>query len=212
MDGVGLAFRENQKQAFLDSEPTWSQRLGDGWKGTRFLGKGNFGIVGLWEYRGDPARAPPVTQVVVKQSTDEPMDEFHEIWGGKSAMDEGRILKLLGKLNSNHIIRQYGGNRVGDRFLDMGLVVRIFLEFCPGGDLDQLVAGFEQPQRPVLSEIDLWTIFKCLALGIAVLDRGTENTNGPAWNGNPPDRPELCHFDIKPDNSKPYNCLKFLIF
>jgi serine/threonine protein kinase len=143
-----------------------------------------------------------VTKVVVKQSTDEPMDDLNQVWGGKSAMDEGRILAVLGRLNSTHIIRQYGGNRLGDKFLEMDHVVRIFLEFCPGGDLDQLVAGFEQPPLPLLSELDLWTIFKCLALGIAVLDRGTENVNEPAWGGHPPDRPELCHFDIKSDNSK----------
>jgi serine/threonine protein kinase len=202
MEGVGLAFRDSQKQAFLDSEPSWTVRLGDGWKGIKFLGKGSFGIVGLWEYQGDPTKAPAVTKVVVKQSADEPMDDMNIVWGGKSAMDEGRILAVLSKLNSNHIIRQYGGNRRGDQFLEMGQVVRIYLEFCPGGDLDQLVSGFHQPPNPLLHELDLWKIFKCLAFGVAVLDRGTENSKEPAWRGYSPHRPELCHFDIKPDNSK----------
>jgi hypothetical protein len=66
MEGVGLAFRDSQKQMFLDSESNWIQHLGDGWKGVRFLGKGNFGIVGLWEYQGQSTKAPAVTKVVVK--------------------------------------------------------------------------------------------------------------------------------------------------
>lgn len=57
----------------------------------KFLGKGCFGIVGLWEYRGDVLMAPEVTKVVVKQSADEPMDHIYNVWGGKSAMDEGRM-------------------------------------------------------------------------------------------------------------------------
>jgi serine/threonine protein kinase len=130
------------------------------------------------------------------------MDDLNVVWGGKSAMDEGRILEVLARLKSNHIIRQYGGNHVGDKFLEMGDVVRIFLEFGPGGDLEQLVSRFEQSPRPALSELDLWRIFKCLALGLAVLGRGSENVDTPAWGGYPPDKPELCHFDIKCDNSK----------
>jgi serine/threonine protein kinase len=170
-------------------------------EGGKFLGKGCFGIVGLWEYRGDVLMAPEVTKVVVKQSADEPKDHIYNVWGGKSAMDEGRILEMLGRLGSNHIIRQYGGNRVGDTFLEMGPVVRKFLEFCPGGDLNQLVSGFEQPPQPVVDELHLWSIFNCLALGISVLDRGTENIHEAAWGGRQPDKPELCHFDIKSDNS-----------
>lgn len=36
---------------------------------------------------------------------------------------------MLGRLGSNNIIHQYGGNRVGDIFLEMGPVVRNFLNF-----------------------------------------------------------------------------------
>lgn len=196
-----VPFRDAQIPAWLDSEKDWEQRLGEGWTGTKFLGKGSFGIVGLWEYRGDPANAPEITQVVVKQCEDADQDPERNIWGGKTPYDEARILTKLSKAKTNHIIKQYGGNRVGDKFLEMGYVVRIFLEFCPGGDLKQLLAKEGEDPNTALSEADFWAIFNCLALGVFAMYCGTEDPSERGWLADP-DYTEICHFDIKPDNSK----------
>jgi serine/threonine protein kinase len=204
MEAGTVPFRDSDKLLFLASEPQWSQRLGEGWKGIRFLGRGAFGVVGLWEYQGDPTApsAPKITKVVVKMSCDEPMDQANLVFGTKSPFEEGWMLEQLAKAGSPHIIRQYGGNKIGDRFGDMDKVVRIFLEYCRGGDLDQFVGPVGGKAEEPLSEVDLWTIFRCLAKGVAVLDRGTENPNEQAWDAPYPEFPEICHYDIKPDNSK----------
>ena len=53
-------------------------------------------------------------------------------------MNEGVIHKTLSKVLMNHTIKQYADNIVNDKFMDMGLAVPMFLEYGPGGDLDQM--------------------------------------------------------------------------
>jgi serine/threonine protein kinase len=213
MAAFGVPVRDHEIQQWIrDSDKNWTRKLGKGWVGKRFLGKGQFGIVGLWEYQGPPQMAPEITQVVVKQVCLD-MAHIEPPWGEMTGLSEGTILQKLSKVNTRHIIKMYGGNKLGDRFGEMSVVVKMFLEFCPGGDLEQLLVGWDEDYAPmrrkhVYDESDIWTIFYCLALGIAAMDRGTENSMEPAWFGEgerplPPDQQtEICHFDIKPDNSK----------
>ncbi|KAG0647414.1 Serine threonine-kinase GIN4 [Hyphodiscus hymeniophilus] len=203
MNGSFVPFIESgpnsQVAAFLASQPDWRQGLGPGWKGTKFLGKGGYDIVGLWEYKGDPMRAPAVTKVVVKVAEDTDQDIDKNIFRGKTAYDEGNILAKLSKVPTNHVIKQYGGNRVGDKFLDMDYVVRIYLEFCPGGDLDQFIAREGEAPNHLLDEADLWAIFNCLAIGALAMHRGTELPTEVRRQGRKVNT-EICHYDIKPDN------------
>jgi hypothetical protein len=230
---AGSAFQDSDIEKWLASEPQWTSRLGEGWKGTKFLGKGSFGIAGLWEYKGEnlsqspddmdltpsqelsrsPALfndltgsrrkdAPALRKVVVKQSEAEDTNWDYQ-WPlvQKTPLDEGNRLAKLALLGSKHIIRQFGENKLGDTFRTMGKVVRIFLEYCPGGDLGQFVGPPDEPTKIRLLEVDIWAIFHCIALGLTVMDRGTEDIKAPAWRGNIKDT-ELVHYDIKPDNSK----------
>ncbi|KAI6711357.1 hypothetical protein JHW43_006129 [Diplocarpon mali] len=196
-----LAFRPQDEAAFLASEPTWKNRIGQGWHGTKLLGKGSFGVTGLWEYLGDDPKAPALKQVVVKQS------QFKEYElgskSGKTTLDEGNLGLMIAGINARHIVRQYGGNRLGDRFAHMEEVVKIFLEYCPGGDLNQFIPGRAGESRSTkiapepLSEMDAWAIFNCLALGVHALDRRSENTfDNIVWE----DDEELMHCDLKCDN------------
>jgi len=205
---IGVAFRDSDIPKFLASEPTWTQRLGDGWKGVKFLGKGSFGVVGLWRYEGEEGpNAPEVREVVVKQSNLYLNHNVEPLFG-MTGLDEGQMLEKLSKTGSQHIIRQYGGFHTGDRFGDMDQVVKLFLEYCPGGDVDQLLAGVDRngnqlPRKPPIGEADLWALFTCMALGVVVMHRGTEVTSEPAWGGQyllQRVETEICHFDIKPDN------------
>jgi hypothetical protein len=103
---MGVAFYDSDKDKWLASEPDWSSRLGDGWTGTKFLGKGSHGIAGRWEYQGEESRATSMKKVVVKQSEAEDTN-WDRIWtlGKKTPYDEGIYLMKLAKLGSNHIIR-----------------------------------------------------------------------------------------------------------
>lgn len=201
---MALAFSASDEEKWLTSEPEWTSRLGDGWRGVKFLGKGSGGIAGLWEYHEDGEHDPTaLRKVVVKQSeATQDWDQTTPL-GPKTPFDEGSHLVELRKLGSKHIFRQYGGNRISDDFGEMGKVVRIFLEYCPGGDLGKFVGEPDNP-KPLekrLLEVDIWAMFYCLALGLTVMDRGTEDYTEPRWNGFPKET-ELVHFDIKPDNSE----------
>lgn len=210
----GVPLRQDEIDKWIaDSDKDWTHKLGEGWKGKKFLGKGQFGIVGLWQYEGPAENAPQITQVVVKQVS---LDMAHSVvpWGGEmNGLSEGKLLQKLSKVDTRHIIKMYGGNKAGDRFSEMGVVVRMLLEFCPGGDLEQLMVGYDKhhvsaPREDTWSEVDLWAMFHCMALGIVAMDRGTENSREPAWFAKshrplpPAQQTEICHFDIKPDNRK----------
>ncbi|EKD16058.1 hypothetical protein MBM_06069 [Drepanopeziza brunnea f. sp. 'multigermtubi' MB_m1] len=144
--------RENEK--WLATE--W-RYLGADWRGTRILGEGAFGKAGLWE--GDPARAPPLTEVVVKRTV---INNF----SGAEALDEGINMALLAKFRSKHILRMYGPPRRNAN------VIHLFLEYCPGGDLGSFTGDY----RPGgWLEADLWAMFQCLVLGVSTMDHGSED-------------------------------------
>ncbi|KAF8857233.1 hypothetical protein BDZ45DRAFT_744619 [Acephala macrosclerotiorum] len=83
-------------------------------------------------------------------------------------------------------------------------VIKLFLEYCPGGDMLKMMesnrilnsgAKAERPKNPFL-EADIWTVFNCLASGLSVMDRGTEDEFAPAWNRDA----EIAHNDLELDN------------
>ena len=43
---------EQENHRWLDSEKNWRNRVGKGWVAKRVLGKGGYGIVGHWTYKG----------------------------------------------------------------------------------------------------------------------------------------------------------------
>ena len=96
---------------------------------------------------------------------------------------EGRILELLALAKSRHVLRQYGPLREDTNYANEK-VIRLFLEYCPGGTLENLMEDNDRKERvsndPLL-EADVWAIFYCLALGVAVMGRGTEDPT-LQWN------------------------------
>lgn len=141
-------------QKFFDSEKEWKNRLGYSWTGTKFLGKGAAGVTALWEYRGLEEYKPPLTQVVVKMS--------QEVYDGlqdpnvkpKDKYFEGEILERLSGARNGHIVRIFGGNRLGDRFGELGDTIKILLEFCPGGNLDRFLPQ-SMPEQAEVGETGL---------------------------------------------------------
>jgi serine/threonine protein kinase len=161
----------NFAQRWLESSDSWQHfNLGPGWKGKKILGRGSYGIAGLWEYEGSAETVPAIKQVVVKQT---PLSAYDK---DEDPYIEGKILQLLAEAKSRHIIELYGPPR--EEAFNGEKVIRLFLEYCPGGTLEKLMEDDGRKERvskrPLL-EADVWAIFFCLALGVAVMDRGTED-------------------------------------
>lgn len=152
------------------------------------MGEGSMGSVGLWEYSGDEASAPAIRQVIVKETS----EYVYRLVPNGDWYLEGRLLETLSKVKSKHIVRMYGPPREDVR--DDVPVIRLFLEHCPGADLTFLLEKQERkeklPNNPLL-EADIWAIFNCLALAVAVMDRGTEDPNAPAWSKTT----EIAHYE-----------------
>lgn len=206
VEGIG-----SDIEAWLASDSEWATPLGNYWKGKKFLGRGGYGVAGLWEYDG-PDPPPLIQQVVVKQAVRniDPLDiDIGQIGPGRSPLSEGIIGRKLDTAKSNHIVRQFGGNKLGSKFRELNYVVTLFLEFCPGGDMDQFLPRNQDEidnPPPLLDEEDMWSIFNCMALGIAVMGRGTEDCQQAAWPGNNPNI-EIMHGDLKPDNGRSFRCV-----
>jgi hypothetical protein len=122
--------------------------------------------------------APAIKQAVVKQC---PISKFE---AHEDPYAEGRILEELSRIKSRRIIGQFGPMRRD--FVGNSEVVRIFLEYCPGGSLDKWM---ESPSRATsmsnapFYEVDVWAMFPCLVLGVAAMDRSTEDPDRPALAG-----------------------------
>ncbi|CZR55064.1 uncharacterized protein PAC_04950 [Phialocephala subalpina] len=149
------------------------------WRGTKILGDGGHGIVGLWEYQGNADPPPTERQVAVKQlpagqTTNPQLDNL--------AFEENFLLCLY-QYTSAHIVRI----------------------LFPSTTIIGANEGRHQP----FSEVTLWLLFKCLIDGISIMENaGAEFTiardGKTASTGLPKDEIDawdpIVHFDIKPDN------------
>ncbi|CAG8949736.1 hypothetical protein HYFRA_00004055 [Hymenoscyphus fraxineus] len=191
---------------------TWQQRR---WKGTKFLGQGSNGIIGLWERKPGGEENPPESQmesdidkVVVKQQKVD--DSFRK---------EAAMFDLLKKTNSSHLVQAYK-TAIGDEqgydvasaerntwmppSVNRGFkqkVGRMFMELCDGGTLDDYLAKevyiAHSADKPFPERL-VWNIFGCVALGLIAIEHGSENPSkfGRSWQTTH----NLVHFDIKGDN------------
>jgi hypothetical protein len=124
--------------------PDWKAgNLGLGWRGSKILGKGGFGVAGLWEYIGnDPGQ--PIEYIVVKQS----------LKGVNSLRREAKILSILEPVRCPYIIRMYGKLFEEDRlnstsrgtvnWKEGGKISRIYLEYCNEGDLKGFITSLKR--------------------------------------------------------------------
>ncbi|CAG8948801.1 hypothetical protein HYFRA_00001924 [Hymenoscyphus fraxineus] len=208
-----MTIRDMRK--WLDSEREWTVGVGsrqNKWRGSRMLGKGGFGLVGLWER--DPLEEGEedanesvglpkgLTKVAVKQ----------QMRSYRAFRREGDLQKKLVETGTKHIVGIFPKNDestvevIGEgkiKFADpMGKKIgRAFLEFCEGGTLSDLVEKISEAtssNRP-LEEKYCWRLLECLAGSTATLEHGNENLKGPSWSTADPTE-SLVHFDIKPIN------------
>ncbi|KAH7348777.1 kinase-like domain-containing protein [Rhexocercosporidium sp. MPI-PUGE-AT-0058] len=136
-----------------------------------------------------------VKDIAVKQSL-----RFAFPLGGYGLEFEATNLSELGKAKSQHIVRMYRHlyEEVGQRTnpFDVGLVHRIFLEYCPGGDAGNWIRAHLN-NNTTIPEYELWTIFHCLARACLVMHHRSDDATipSPGWP-----RQELVHFDLKLEN------------
>ncbi|MCJ1467729.1 G2-specific serine/threonine protein kinase [Pseudocyphellaria aurata] len=147
----------------------------DGWIGTRPLGEAEFGLASLWERFDENGLS--VDQMVVKQ-----------IGGGRSqdwdpaVPQEAMILNRLNDtLDWSGVIEIRGYKQ----YLKES-VHRIFMEYCPKGDLRRLY------RRQYFPEAFLWEVFYHLGEAAATMGTGFMGANGQLN--------EIVHRDIKPRN------------
>jgi hypothetical protein len=108
------------------------------WKGTKYLGTGGNGRVGLWEYTGPSDTAPKIKQIAVKEYTpDEPSDGFE--W-------EGQMLEMLQTASpTSHVVTLLGKPQGIDAQAEglhskwQGIIIRLKLEFCEMGAVYKLI-------------------------------------------------------------------------
>lgn len=185
-----MASSGNAAVDWLATEPKWRVRLGDNWKGTKVLGVDSWeSVVGLFEDTvTDPIADPQsLKKIVVKQVLHEGA-EF-PIAGGVSpgAQAEGRIYDILREASTKRIVEMFRRVHVdwGSGCAipaDVGDEVgRLYLEFCPGGDMRGFLQKLESEYKTrgrMLAEEDVWSIFHDFALACSVLHRGTEVLRG----------------------------------
>lgn len=192
-----ITFFSHEKAAFLARDIG----LGPGWKGTKHLGTGGFAVAGLWEYQGND-RPGMARQVVIKQAEYRTIEEDAD---GGDVLNEGRIGARLAEIGSEHILKYYSGNILGNHFGEMGKILSLFVEYCDGGDLAQLLPTSEEDMKSKkpLAEIDVWAIFLCIAQGLAAMARRTEDPAAPAWQGQRQEMDEeILHGNLHVENSK----------
>ncbi|CAG8970912.1 hypothetical protein HYALB_00000891 [Hymenoscyphus albidus] len=163
------------KNWLKSGEPGWKPRLGgkNVWKGVKYLGRGGFGVVGLWQR--EPLKAG-----------EEDQNELYSLPKGvnKVAVKEQDPLEptkeseyqfKLTETGSKHIVALYRTNEQEKSFLK-GLnqppVVRGFLS---------MVGAIDAPKRRGMLE--------CLAGGLATMEHGNEKLAGPSWS------PKIVHND-----------------
>ena len=112
------------------------------WRGKKFLGSGNFGRVGLWEYTRKNPKDVPYRQVVVKESSE--AIPSVDLW------QEGTFLTQLRDTKSQHIAHSLNDPLVVDAQAENidpawnNKVRRLIMEYCPVGDLTDLIERFHR--------------------------------------------------------------------
>ncbi len=181
-----------QASNFLDSSPGFDQ-MDDSWEPIRILGKGSFGLVGLWQKTGRKGEVKD--QVAIKEMASHPDDELSLDRDSRLAR-EAVIMKQLNDAerlefgtNSNILrLRSFKNFPSAGRW-------RFYLEYAYG-DLYKLINSY-RAWNTHLPEEFLWHVFNSLAKAAVVMEKGPftnlESQDPTKWS--------ITHFDIKPENT-----------
>jgi serine/threonine protein kinase len=178
---------------FLDSHPG-HRRMDETWQPVRALGKGGFGMVGLWEKRN--GQGVLEDSVAIKEMERVLHGGYH-LHRDPAVAKEAVIMKQVndaeqghGWETQNNIIRLRSF-----KFFPFSRRWRFYIEFAENGDLHKLLYSYKA-WNTYLPEEFLWHVFHSLAKVVVVMNQGPffdpeteQGVDGP-----------VVHLDIKPDN------------
>ncbi|KAI4116391.1 MAG: hypothetical protein LQ345_003177 [Seirophora villosa] len=153
------------------------------WYGIKPLGRGGFGMTGLWEKRDEDGQV--VDHLVIKQIGKEP----GQPWDPDIPQEAVVMEEVRKYLTGNTGIV---GFRAYKRY-PRREVHRLYMEYCPHGDLHQLIREYRAKKRFVPTAF-IWDVFHQLALACQSLEAIPPRAQKTA---------EDCvrvHRDIKPAN------------
>lgn len=192
---------------WLRRSQTWDGLDPKEWQARMVLGNGTNGVCGLWDYIGNKPDMPK--HMVVKQCTPLPSaksDLYVESEMLKALSSTGtahvpRLYREFHLAGGTGVTgrNQFDGMPFGrpdavsidelytytDEWMETRLTARIYMEYCPGGDLSQWKTTVRAADRQrVIPEEVLWRIFSSYAKAILVFETGTEDPSvpNPMWS------------------------------
>jgi serine/threonine protein kinase len=178
---------------FLDSHPGIDAMV-DSWAPVRILGKGGFGLVGLWRRTGPDGEIED--EIAIKEIK---VSILLEVCGKPHLAEEAAIMQ---QLNRHEKYAGFNGGATSVirlrnfRYYKNAQLWRFFIEFAPYGDLYALKYAYKSWDQ-YLPEEFLWHVFYSLAHAAYMM--GTFDFTDPA-TGDTTKR-KIVHFDIKPENT-----------
>ncbi|KAH0356453.1 kinase-like protein, partial [Aureobasidium melanogenum] len=164
------------------------------WVGTKQLGEGGQGCAGLFIKR-DPTTQKIIERMVVKeveretklglQEGSSPKDDY-EFFGPKKDIPREQYMSMIMPKDSKNTIQIWGHRLFPERN-----VLRLYMEFCPGGDLKRLLEPYKV-RSLTFPEPYLWKLFQDLARAVHAMD----NPSGHGLTGDE----SVAHIDFKPRN------------
>jgi serine/threonine protein kinase len=174
---------------FLDSG-LGIEGVSESWEPIRGLGRGGFGLVGLWEKRNSKGELED--EIAVKET--EFQKPKYRLKRDKRLPKEAVLMKQLNDNEQDapikHILRLRGFKN-----FPRAEKWRFYLEFAPHGELFRLMYNY-RAWDTYLPEEFLWFVF-CSLAHVAI-----QMENGPFTDleTNKPTERSIVHFDIKPAN------------
>lgn len=179
---------------FLDSTPG-NEQMNSSWQPVRGLGKGGFGIVGLWQQID--RRGHVNDEVAIKETERRPDSRSRGFLTRDPSL--AREAAIMQQLNDAEERRDWKPKNIlrlrSFKYFPSAEKWRFFLEFARHGDLHKLLYNY-RGWNTYLPEEFLWHVFHSLAKAAVIMEEGPftdlESQQPTGWS--------VVHFDIKPEN------------
>ncbi|KAF7512951.1 hypothetical protein GJ744_012054 [Endocarpon pusillum] len=162
-----------------------------GWRPVRPLGKGGYGIVGLWQLTDNNGTVLDSLAIKQQRYRDQPQTQ-KQLTAESGIAYEAGLMYQLNREECPNIIKLRGfKDNPAERLW------RFYLEFAEWGDLRRLETYY-RAWNTYLPEEFLWQVFHDLATAAVALAAGEFHKIGEA--SGPVTNSYVVHFDLKPEN------------
>lgn len=166
-------FSTRRQFEWLERSKLWPDLPYNEWTARKVIGAGGYGLCGIWDYTGNDQNMP--RRIAVKQSMD-----------SEALEHESKFLHLAAMTGTKHIVKLYkgchksGGTGTGKKFDPLPFnaagrytsrleVARMYMEYVPGGDLEDFYRGIDKTPGAIIPEEHLWRMFNCFAKACMIL-------------------------------------------